>query len=249
MATVGDAQARLGVEQAEQASTIAAAALRRGLPVHAVTIALATALQESDLRNLGQVDAFYDALIAVDGYQTMGVAEAAQATQGEGPKPYAEHEAAARTLATALMGRSPAAFTCSVRPDSLDREAPGRRGLTPRAAKTLSAVETAFGGQRVGGFDPAGVTSGHMRGSAHYSGRAVDLFHRPVSAANRRAGWASAQWLVANAERLEVATVIYDGKIWTARRSALGWRDYTPPNGNTSNPTLMHRDHVHFDVR
>lgn len=205
VATVGGAQARIGIEEAEQASTIAAAAVRRGLSVRATTTALATSLQQ--------------------------------------------HEPEARALATALMGRSPAAFTCRVRPDSPGRETPGRRGLTPRAAGVLNAVETAFGTQRAGGFDPAGVTTGHIRGSAHYSGRAVDLFHRPVTAVNRRAGWASAQWLVANAERLDVATVIYDGKIWTARRSVQGWREYTPPNGNTANPTLMHRDHVHLDVR
>ena len=87
-----------------------------------------------------------------------------------------------------------------------------------------------------------------MDGSAHYTGRAVDVFYRPVNATNRRAGWATAQWIVANAERLEIATVIYDGRIWTARRSGQGWREYTPPNGSTANPTLMHRDHVHLDV-
>jgi hypothetical protein len=45
-----------------------------------------------------------------------------------------------------------------------------------------------------------------------------------------------------------VATVIYDAKIWTARRSAEGWRPYTHPSGDTANPTLQHLDHIHVDV-
>jgi hypothetical protein len=93
------------------------------------------------------------------------------------------------------------------------------------------------------------VTSGHTEDSAHYAGRAIDVFYRPVGQAERRDGWATAQWLVANAEHLHIATVIYDGRIWTARRSVQGWRDYTPPGGATEDATLMHRDHVHVDVR
>jgi hypothetical protein len=57
-----------------------------------------------------------------------------------------------------------------------------------------------------------------------------------------------AHWLVINADRLGIATVIYDDQIWTARRSAGGWRSYTHPSGNTSDPTLRHLDHVHVDV-
>lgn len=154
----------------------------------------------------------------------------------------------AAALASALTGRTPAAFSCSLRPESKDAETAAQNGLTPRADAALTAVEAAFGDQKVGGFDPKGVRSGHMDGSAHYSGRAVDVFFRPVTKTARQQGWATAQWLVANAERLDLATVIYDGRIWTARRSGQGWRAYVPPSGNTKNATLMHRDHVHLDV-
>jgi hypothetical protein len=54
---------------------------------------------------------------------------------------------------------------------------------------------------------------------------------------------------VANAEHLAIRTVIYDGRNWTARRTMPGWRDYGPPGGATNDATLMHRDHVHLDVR
>lgn len=278
-ATAGGAEARVSVEQAEHASTIAAVAARRGLPARAATIALATALQESGLRNLDFGDrdslglfqqrpsqgwgtaaqvqdpvyaanAFYDELVKIDEYRTIDINDVAQQVQRSGfPEAYRKHEVRARALASTLMGYSPAAFTCSLRGSSAERETVGARGLTPRAAEALAEVEAAFGEQSAGGFDPDGVSSGHSDGSAHYSGRAVDLFYRPVDADARREGWATAQWLVANADRLRVSTVIYDGKIWTARRSVQGWRDYSPPNANTDNPTLMHRDHVHLDVR
>src|ERR1700733_2335693 len=45
-----------GLAQAQNATTIAAVGKRMGLPDHAVTIALATALQESDLLNLSGGD-------------------------------------------------------------------------------------------------------------------------------------------------------------------------------------------------
>ncbi|GAA0604765.1 heavy metal transporter [Sporichthya brevicatena] len=278
-ATAGGAKARVSIEQAENAAIIASVAARRGLPARAATIALATALQESGLRNLDYGDRdslglfqqrpsqgwgteeqvqdpvyaagkFYDALVKIPDYKTMNINDAAQKVQRSGhPEAYNKHETRARALASTLMGYSPAAFSCAIRTGGVDREEPNGRGLTPRAQSVLDEVQDAFGPQSTGGYAPGGVDDGHMEGSAHYDGRAVDIFYRPVNATARRVGWATAQWLVAHADRLDVATVIYDGRIWTARRSIQGWRDYTPPGGDTANATLMHRDHVHVDVR
>ena len=51
------------------------------------------------------------------------------------------------------------------------------------------------------------------------------------------------------ADRLEVDTVIYDGRIWTEGvRSEQGWRDYDPPARSGDRAILEHRDHVHVDV-
>jgi hypothetical protein len=277
-AAAGDTTARLDPEQAVNAATIAAVASRRGLPARAATIALATAMQESKLRNLDHGDRdslglfqqrpsqgwgspeqirdpvyaagrFYDALVKIDGYRQMEITEAAQRVQRSGfPRAYADHEPQARALASALMGHSAAAFTCSVRPGSYQAQRMGASGLTPRAALVLRELEESFGRQRTGGYAPGGVREGHVEGSAHYEGRAFDVFFRPVTATARRKGWAAAQWLVANAGRLGIATVIYDNRIWTARRSAQGWREYVPPGGPTDNPTLRHADHVHVDV-
>ena len=158
----------------------------------------------------------------------------------------------ARVVAAALTGRAQHALSCrhggdgEEEPDRLDAV-----GLTARAVGVRRDVDRAFGRQRVGGFAPGGVTTGHMPGSAHYEGRAVDVFFRPVDAASKQRGWAVAQYLVAHAERLEVQTVIFDGRIWTARRAAQGWRGYAPDTlGRPRSVALVleHRDHVHVDV-
>jgi hypothetical protein len=278
-ATVGDVVVDLSPEQSENAALIAAIGVRRGLPARAVSIALATAYQESKIENLDHgdrdslglfqqrpsqgwgtpeqiqdphyaIDRFYDELEKVDGFESMRITEAAQLVQRSGfPEAYEDHAEDGRALASALTGYSRAKFSCVVREASADTEELNRGGLTPRAAKVRRDLEGAFGTQALGGFAPGGVRTGHMEGSAHYDGRAVDVFFRPVSADNRRRGWAMAHYLVAQADRLGIRTVIYDGRIWTAGdRSEAGWRDYDPGDAPGDRAVLEHRDHVHVDV-
>lgn len=159
----------------------------------------------------------------------------------------------AGVVAAALTGRSRHALTCRYGGADADEESDrlGPAGLTGRAADVRRDLDRAFGRQRVGGFVPGGVTTGHTPGSAHYQGRAVDVFFRPVNARNTTRGWATAQYLVAHAERLSVTTVIFDGRIWTDRRSWQGWRRYQPDTSGRSPraaAVLQHRDHVHVDV-
>lgn len=278
-AEVGGQTATISPEQAGNAATIAAVAERRGLPARAVTIALAAAYQESDLHNLAHGDRdsiglfqqrpsqgwgtpeqiqdpvyatgqFYDALVEVPNYRELAVTVAAQEVQRSAyPEAYADHEADARILASALSGNSAAAFSCSFRPASFEEQAEEPDGLTARARNVRDEVGAAFAGLEISGYQAGGLDSGHIEGSAHYDGRALDIMFRPHQDPERkRAGWVVAHWLVANADRLGIATVIYDAQIWTARRSAEGWRDYTHPSGDTSSATLQHLDHVHVDV-
>jgi hypothetical protein len=151
-------------------------------------------------------------------------------------------------LATALSGAGGPALTCVAAVPEARRQAEGRNGLTPRAETLRVAIKRAFGDVPLGGFARGGVRSGHTPGSAHYEGRAIDVFFRPRNQENRRQGWVLAQWLVAHAEDFDIATVIFADRIWTQRRSVEGWRDYQPPSGNRSNPILRHLDHVHVDV-
>nr|WP_211658771.1 hypothetical protein [Phytoactinopolyspora halophila] len=197
--------------------------------------------------------AFYDALVQVDGYRNMEITAAAQEVQRSGfPDAYAQHEDNARALASALTGYSPAAFHCQFRMETiadLPAEGMGDDGLTARAREVHDELLERFGELELGGFEPGGVNSGHVEGSAHYDGRAIDVMLRPHDDAEvNRFGWAIAHWAVAHAQRLGIATVIYDDRIWTARRSSEGWRSYEHPSGNTENPTLRHLDHVHIDV-
>jgi hypothetical protein len=279
-ATVDGRTVTIDVEQAENAALITAVAMDRGMPARAATIALATAYQESKLYNLESGDrdslgifqqrpsqgwgsreeildpyyaanAFYDELAKLDGYEQMRVTVAAQRVQRSGfPEAYADHEADARVLASALTGNSPHAFSCRLggtvgATTTRLRES----GLTKRADVVRREVDEVFDSPPLGGFAPGGVQTGHMEGSAHYDGRAVDIFVRPISRANKIRGWAIAQYLVAQADRLDIKTVIFDGRIWTAGwKSDDGWRDYDPPESSGDRAILEHRDHVHVDV-
>ncbi len=120
-------------------------------------------------------------------------------------------------------------------------------GLTPRAENVRDEITEMFGEQSLGGFEPGGIDDGHGEDSAHYQGRAIDVFYRPVTEENRREGWVLAHWLVAHAEELDVAVVIFDDQIWSVRGSAIGWRDYNSPDPD--NEILRHLDHVHVDVQ
>ena len=138
----GDTPLLLAPDQAEDAATIAAVAKRLNLPDHAVTVALATALQESKLHNYpfgdrdslglfqqrpsqgwgqpGQLltpayaaEAFYRHLAAVGGWQTMPVAAAAQAVQHSADgAAYAQWEEDARSMARALTGEIERGMAC-----------------------------------------------------------------------------------------------------------------------------------------
>lgn len=157
-----------------------------------------------------------------------------------------------RVVAAALSGRERAALVCkNGGADGTEEDALNGVGLTTRAQRVRADLETRFGDLPLGGFAPGGVSTGHMPGSAHYDGRALDIFFRPVTEASKARGWALAQYLVAHAARLEIDTVIFDGRIWTARRAFHGWRDYDiAANGRSKAVVrvLEHRDHVHVDV-
>ena len=160
----------------------------------------------------------------------------------------------AALVARAVTGRLHAGLSCRTggagtsEPDALDGN-----GLTTRAERVRTDLLARFGDLALGGYAPGGVHSGHMPGSAHYEGRAVDVFFRPGDAANQTRGWALAQYLVAHASRFAVQTVIFDDQIWSADRAADGWRHYVVPDPQNAHNAaeraiLEHRDHVHYDV-
>jgi len=207
--TIGQATYQLDLEQASNATTIAAVGKRLGLPDHAVTIALATALQESGLQNLGYGDldslglfqqrpsqgwgtaaeiltpryaatAFFDHLAAVPGWDALPVTVAAQEVQrSSSPNAYAQWEAEARTLAEGLTGEAPSALSCQF-PDSPP-------GATAPLTDTMN-LEL--------GPPTLGV---------------------PVVAAR---GWTVASWLVGHATQFGITSVAYGGQGWTSARGS-----------------------------
>ncbi|MEU4427687.1 M23 family metallopeptidase [Actinoplanes sp. NPDC024001] len=121
-------------DQIAHAATIVAVGRQRGVPARGWIIAVATALQESSLRNLAGGDRdsvglfqqrpsqgwgtpqqlrdpryaaakFYDTLLTVDGWQTMALTVAAQRVQRSAyPDAYAKWEADATRIVTAVTG-------------------------------------------------------------------------------------------------------------------------------------------------
>ena len=236
-ATSGGTSWFLSPEQADNAALIVGISVQRGLPAHAATIAIATALQESKLVNVTHGDrdslglfqqrpsqgwgtaaqvvdpvhatnAFYDALIAVPGYQTMAVTAAAQAVQRSAyPEAYAQHEPQARAWASALTGYSTAAMTCHLRaPDgagSADAFAAHvRRDLGPLAVTPGSTTPTGL---------PIVVTTA--------AGDPADV--------RTRQAWSAAQGVVAIAQAEQVTSVSVADQAWSRDRGT--WQ----PSGST----------------
>jgi hypothetical protein len=231
----------LDTDQAENASVIAAVGVRRGLPARAVSIALATAFQESKLRNLNHGDRdslgifqqrpsqgwgtaqqitdpyyaanrFYDGLQKVPGYETMRITEAAQRVQHSGyPEAYADHALDARALASALTGYSPARFSCVVHTPPFSHVTQQQPG-----PDGLTARARAVRRDLEKAFGSQSVSG---------RGREVDVLLGPVTVESRRRGWAVASYLCAQAKRLQIERIVFDKRVWTTgTTSEKGWR-------------------------
>ena len=141
--TLPGSSVTLTPEQAASAATIADVGRSRGLPERAVVIALATAQQESRLRNLDHGDRdslglfqqrpsqgwgteaqiqdpvyaagiFYDRLVQVPGWDSGRLTDVAQTVQRSGfPEAYQQWEPMATELAAALAVSGPAGLSCS----------------------------------------------------------------------------------------------------------------------------------------
>jgi hypothetical protein len=227
-ATVAGHTVDLDLDQAENATLIAALGVERGLPARAVSIALATAYQESKIRNIPHgdrdsvgifqqrpsqgwgtvaqisdeyyaINKFYDALEKIDGYQTMRITEAAQKVQRSGfPEAYEVHAPDARALASALTGYSPGGTFTCVVGE------PGH-GTTSAAAASLEKAYGALDITRTGSRQDFTVTMAPGR-------------------ADKRRGWSIAAYLVAHADRLDLTRVSFDGRTWEAGDgSEHGW--------------------------
>jgi hypothetical protein len=237
--TDGD-ELSLDPDQASNAATIAAVATSRGLPERALTIALATSMQESQLQNLSHGDrdslglfqqrpsqgwgtaqqiedpvyasnSFFDSLVKIQGYTRLPLTVAAQEVQRSGyPQAYAKHEADATMLSAALTGHDDGALSCTTGGNTA-YSAGGHLGDT---AKVTARLNREFGKQ--------------VQPRNDSSPRTVAVPSTPAGGAaagdGKRRGWELAQWAVANAHVLKVEQVTFEGARWQAAKSGKGWQ-------------------------
>ncbi|MER5359862.1 hypothetical protein [Streptomyces sp. NPDC002785] len=244
---------RMSPQQASNAATISAVGISRGMPERAVTIALATALQESGLRNIDHGDRdslglfqqrpsqgwgtekqildpvysageFYRHLAEVPGYSRLPLTVAAQRVQRSGfPQAYAKHEPDAALLAAALTGRTPAALNCTP---------PRATAARADAAKVRAELVRTFGKDVLPTKKPSPQDGAGAAGAPATSAVSV-----PVRAAragggvdSARRGWELAHWAVAQSEVLHLDEVAYAGRVWKA---GSGWRTEGTESGTT----------------
>ena len=138
-------------------------------------------------------------------------------------------------------------------------------GEKPGAVRFRDHMVARYGGASWGITRECGVGGK----SEHKEGRALD-WHPEGSPRDKEAGWAAVKELLetdqfgrphAEARRWGIQYLVWDGHTWHAEIAArgvgslppalvargispIGWRRYT----KTGNPTIEHRDHVHFTL-
>ena len=213
----------LDAGQAGIAATIAGVAAHHSLPVHAITIAYAAALQESDLQNLpyGDRDSvgvfqqrpsagwgsrhklldpiyattrFFAALAAVPRYLRLPVYQAAQAVQHSADGgAYRQYAPQGAAMASGFSGWRPHAVWCWY-------------SGPIRGRSRLSAAETEL--RRTFG-----------RLAIRHAGDPL----AEVRVRTPAAGWAVAAWLVSHASMFKLRRVTCQGYQWTAANGRKGW--------------------------
>ncbi|WP_434596065.1 heavy metal transporter [Streptomyces sp. A5-4] len=238
-------------EQAVNAATISAVGTSRGLPERAVTIALATALQESALRNIKHGDRdslglfqqrpsqgwgtekqildagysagkFYEYLEKVPGYSRLPLTVAAQRVQRSGfPQAYAKHEPDAALLAAALTGRSPASLTCAAAQDTRVGKPADVRAALVRDFGADVLPRTRAAG--AGATASLGGSTAKATVTVPVPSQAAGVTGAARGAGGERRGWELAHWAVAHSSALHIERVTYGDRMWSAGDSGKAW--------------------------
>jgi len=216
--------------QAAVAATIAGVAVRYRLPREAVTIAYATAMQESKMENLNYGDrdsvgifqqrpsegwgtatqledpvyattVFFRALVKIPGYTRLPVYQAAQDVQHSADgSAYQAYATVAASLAGSFAGAQAHAVTCWYSPAS--------HGANVRAAwRDMAATFGRPGRNRA----LEGMTTARSEKSAVFRVRRAD-------------GWTVASWLVTHADSYGITRLRYGGYEWRASISETSWQ-------------------------
>jgi hypothetical protein len=215
----GIGETHLTAEQASNAATIAAVGLRDGFGERAVAVAITTAMQESELKNVdyGHDDSlglfqqrpsmgwgteeelldpvyasfkFYEKLDRTDGWEDMTLAEAAQAVQVSAyPDLYEQWETDATVIAAVFAGGVDGGVGCV-------------KGNAPEVTADPAALAEAYAyqwGAEVSEVDDSRVV---------------------IDPDDSTEGWNRAAWAVARSYDFAVASVAYGGMVWAAGEDA-----------------------------
>jgi hypothetical protein len=236
-AGTGDNAIALDFGQAADAATIAAVATAAQLPARALTIAYATAFQESKLENLTYGDrdsvgvfqqrpsqgwgsaknlqdpafasrAFFRALVKVQDYTSIPVYQAAQDVQRSADGSAYDQYAQSGALLAKFYTSAPHAVTCWYNP--------GTQAADNNLSAKLNLTGAAKGLADAFGKPEAG--SAVTKVTRIRSGQAA------VVKAPSWSGWAVANWLMANAGSYGITQVSYAGYHWTARLTESSWQ-------------------------
>jgi hypothetical protein len=229
----GESPVRLDAEQMGNASTVAAVGIRRNLPEQAIVVALATALQESKLRNLDDQGHRND-------HDSLGLFQQ-RPSQGWGsPEQILDPRYAAERFYSALMrvkGWERMRVT-----DAAQRV---QRSAFPEAyqkwADEALVLTLALTGQQFGAIAcdtaPGTAKAGAAAASATVQSLKQDFGTKTpnitteqhtirVPAKDAKSGWQVAHWMVANANRTGVTKVSYSNQQWSAERGS--WAPIEP---------------------
>jgi hypothetical protein len=223
--------------QAADAAIIAGVAARDHLPREALTVAYATAWQESKLENLDYGDrdsvgifqqrpsegwgttaqledpayaagVFFKALVKIPGWAKLPVDVAAQDVQRSADGSAYEQYAQSGAALAADLTAARHAVTCWYDPASQASSEGVSAKLNLRAA--LRGLADAFGQPREDGAVRS-VSVARSHGSAVVTAAVGD-------------GWTAANWLVANASSYGITQVSYGGYQWKAGLNETSWQ-------------------------
>ncbi len=214
-ASVSGASWSLNPDQAVNASTITAVAVARGLPPRAASIALATAVQESGLRNLDYGDNA--------GPDSRGLFQQ-RPSQGWGSQEQvmdpvyatnAFYDALVQVPGYQDLPITVAAQTVqrSAYPDAYaDHEPEGRAFASALTGQSPAALTCTLNPAGEPG-DPNTVLAAMT--ALYGQQQAMVLGEVLVVGASGEYGWSLAQWAVANAKALNINEVSFDSSTWT----------------------------------
>jgi hypothetical protein len=220
----------LATDQAANAALITAVAVRRGLPARAASIALATSMQESKLRNIGHGDqAGPDSRGLFQQRPSQGWGTTAQVMD-----PYHASNAFYDALVE-ISGYQ----TLDITDAAQQVQHSAFPAAYARHEEMARAFASALSGQTPAGLDcslrspdsagdPATVTE-EMTAALGVVPTSTDGRTLLVEASGTRA-WSVAQWAVANAKALSITSVDVEGQSWN-RQSRKGWQPAQVPAG------------------